>query len=113
MDAVWTWDEDRKCLKTVHVDKYGVETVIERTMDEDKADTQVGEFCGVVHILCPSLELIFLHSNTTTHYFEFCLSERNHQHEGRCVQKLLEEREVSCQIAYTVFIFQNPTITSS
>ena len=44
MDAVWTWDEDRKCLRTVHVDKYGIETVIERTMDEEKDDIQVGFF---------------------------------------------------------------------
>lgn len=40
VDAVWTWEEDRKCLKTVHVDKNGVETVIERTMDEEKEDVQ-------------------------------------------------------------------------
>ena len=44
MDAVWIWDEDRKCLKTVHVDKYGIETVIERTMDEEKDDIQVRFF---------------------------------------------------------------------
>ena len=45
--AVWTWDEDKKCLKTVHVDKNGVETVIERTMDEEKEDIQV-EFSSIL-----------------------------------------------------------------
>ena len=40
VDAVWTWEEDRKCLKTVHIDKYDVETVIERLMDDAK-DIQV------------------------------------------------------------------------
>ena len=39
---MWTWEEDKKCLKTTHVDKNGVETTIERTMDEEKEDIQVG-----------------------------------------------------------------------
>ena len=38
---MWTWEEDKKCLKTTHVDKNGVETTIERTMDEEKEDIQV------------------------------------------------------------------------
>jgi hypothetical protein len=33
VDAVWTFEDD--CLKTVHVDKKGVKSVIERRLDGD------------------------------------------------------------------------------
>ena len=35
VDSVYTYVPETKCLKTVHVDKKGIESVIERTMEGD------------------------------------------------------------------------------